>query len=589
MALEFAGRMLCSAGVSYFHIYPNGDVYRCLADYNARRPPMFNLKRDGWQGAVDPPECDHERCYNACDLDWTTKWQVDDQGQLVKTFDGQRRDIEKEVSLLLCSQRIEAPQRRMAYFVWSPTLTCNYTCAYCGCAAGEKHIKNDFPSSHPELTVGEWTEVWSDILERFEYGILSITGGEPLLSEATIPVLSMVTQKFACYITSNISRNIMEFSRGSILPQRPREMEGVGPVPVGLAGINCSLHPTSRGFNWELFKGSVLLLQHAGFHVSVNYVGYPLQLYLAPEYKAWCEQHGIEFTLSSWQGQDNQGTVARYSLPEQTFFEEIAPAHRKKANELVFKDCSYDVTFDSPVTRVLMADILTLTGRIRNLSSTVWQVGSGPGQWSVAGYVTGVGRRGKWLRELRTSPLECQLPQNGELAFALRIDTGGLPAGSYDVCVDMLMEERYWMAFHGAVPVAATLRIETFSHEIAVDTDAVALSPGRTAVLSGTVRNTCRKPWPEGAGDGPLKSAPACAGRPTSERRCGNSVRLSNGCRQPRGHGRLPAAARFGGTTVRRVPAQYRCRERGAILADRQGRDGHGHPCGGGVASAFPT
>ena len=505
MALEFAGHMLCSAGVSYFHVYPNGDVYRCLADYNARRPPMFNLKRDGWKGAVDPTVCDHERCYNACDLDWTTKWQVDGQGCLEKTFEGQRKDIEKEVSLLLCSQRLESPQRRMAYFIWSPTLACNYTCAYCGCAAGEKQIRNDFPSSYPELTVAEWAGIWSDILERFEYGILSITGGEPLLSEATIPVLSKVTQKFACYITSNISRNIMEFTRSSIRPRGPSELEGFGHVPVGLAGINCSLHPTSKGFNWELFKGSVLLLQHAGFHVSVNYVGYPLQLYLAPEYKAWCEQNKVEFTLSSWQGVDNEGTIARYSLPERTFFEEIAPSHRKKANELVFIDCSYDVMFDNPVTRVLMADILTLTGRIRNLSPTVWQVGSGPGRWSVAGYLTPIGQRKKWLRELRTSPLDCRVPQNGELEFALRIDTGGLPAGIYEVWVDMLMERQYWMAFHGAVPVAATLRIETFSHEIAVDADAVTLSPGGTAVLSGTVRNTCSKPWPEGVGAEPLK------------------------------------------------------------------------------------
>ena len=67
MTLELADNILCSAGVSYFHIFPNGDVYRCLADYNARRPPMFNLKRDGWKGAVDPTVCDHERCYNACD------------------------------------------------------------------------------------------------------------------------------------------------------------------------------------------------------------------------------------------------------------------------------------------------------------------------------------------------------------------------------------------------------------------------------------------------------------------------------------------------------------------------------------------
>jgi MoaA/NifB/PqqE/SkfB family radical SAM enzyme len=496
--------MLCSAGVSYFHVYPNGDVYRCLADYNGRRPPMFNLKRDGWKGAVDPTVCDHERCYNACDLDWTTKWQVDGQGRLEKTFEGQRKDIEKEVSLLLCSQRLESPQRRMAYFIWSPTLACNYTCVYCGCAAGEKQIRNDFPSSRPELTVDEWTGIWSDILERFEYGVLSITGGEPLLSDATIPVLGMVTRKFACYITSNVSRNIMELTRGSVRPRGPMLVEGFGHVPVGLSGINCSLHPTSKGFNWELFKGSVLLLRNAGFHVSVNYVGYPLQLYLAPEYKAWCEQHQVEFTLSSWQGIDNEGTIASYSVPERAFFEEIAPSHRKKANELVFMDCRYEVVFDSPVTHVLMADVLTLTGRIRNLSPAVWHVGSEPGRWSVAGYVTRIGRRKQWLRELRTTPPDCRVPQNGELEFALRVDTGGLPAGDYEVWVDMLMERRSWMAVHGAVPVAATLRIETFSHDIEVDADALTLSAGGTAVVRGTVRNTCGKPWPQGAGAAPL-------------------------------------------------------------------------------------
>jgi hypothetical protein len=505
MTLEFAGNMLCSAGVSYFHVYPNGDVYRCLADWQARRAPMFNLKRDGWKGAVDPTVCDHERCCNACDLDWTTKWQVDDQGQLEKTFEGQRKDIEKDVSLFLCSQRLESPQRRMAYFIWSPTLACNYTCAYCGCAAGEKQIRNDFPSSHPELTVDEWIDIWSAMLERFDYGILSITGGEPLLSDATIPVLGIVTQKFACYITSNISRNIMEFTRGHIRPGEAGEVEGFGHVPIGLSGINCSLHPTSKGFNWELFKGSLLLLRNTGFHVSVNYVGYPLQLYLAPEYKAWCDQNKVEFTLSSWQGVDNEGTVARYSLPERTFFEELAPSHRKMANELVFMDCRYEVTFDQPITHALMADVPTLTGRIRNLSPSVWQVGNGPGQWSVAGYLTRIGRRRVWVREFRTSPPDCRVPQNGELEFALPIDTRGLPAGTYQVWIDMLMNRRNWMALRGAVPVAATLRIETFSHEIAVDADAVTLSPGRTAVLSGTVRNTCSKPWPEGAGNEPLK------------------------------------------------------------------------------------
>ena len=507
MTLELAGNVLCSAGVSYFHVYPNGDVYRCLADYNARRTPMFNLKRDGWKGAVDPTTCDHERCYNACDLDWTTKWQVDGQGQPEKTYEGQRKNTDpNEVWRFLWSQRLEAPERRMAYFIWSPTLTCNYTCAYCGCAAGEKQIRNDFPSSYPELTVDEWTDIWSDILDRFEYGMLTITGGEPLLSEATVPVLSLVTQKFSCYITSNISRNIMAFTRGRIRPaSSPSVVEGFGQVPIGLSGINASLHPTSKGFNWELFKGSVLLLRNAGFHVSVNFVGYPLQLYLAPEYKAWCEQNNVDFTLLSWQGVDNEGNISRYSAPERIFLRETAPSHPEKGNELVFIDCRYDVMLDNPVTRVQMADVLTLTGRIRNVSHTPWEVGTGPGRWSVAAYLTRIGRRKPWLREFRTSPPDCRVPPNGELEFVLPIDTRGLPAGLYELWIDLLKDRSNWMAFHGAVPASATFRVEAFSYAIAVDADTVTLSPGGTAVLSGTLRNTCGKPWPNGAGGEPLR------------------------------------------------------------------------------------
>jgi hypothetical protein len=505
MTLEFAGKMLCSAGVSYFHVYPNGDVYRCLADYNTRRPPMFNLKRDGWRGAADPTACDHERCCNACDLDWTTKWQVDDQGRLLKTFEGQRKDLERAISPFLCSQRLESAQRRMAYFVWSPTLACNYTCAYCGCAAGEKAIRSEFPSAEPSLSPDEWTDIWSDVLERFDYGILSVTGGEPLLSEATIPVLGLAAPTFGCYVTSNVSRNVMELTRGGMCAGGTRDVDGFGRVPIGLSGINCSLHPTSKGFNWELFKGSVLLLRNAGFHVSVNYVGYPLQLYLAPEYKAWCDANGIEFTLSSWQGVDNDGTVARYLPAERTFFEEAAPSHRKKANELVFMDCRYEVTLDLSAARVLMADVPTVAGRIRNLSPTPWQVGSGPGQWRVGAYLTRIGRHKQWMREVRTSPAACLVPEHGELEFAVPIDTRGLPPGIYEVWIDMVRDERAWMALRGAVPASTTLRIESFSHEIAVDADAVTLAPGATAVLSGTLRNTCRKPWPAGDGGEPLK------------------------------------------------------------------------------------
>ena len=217
------------------------------------------------------------------------------------------------------------------------------------------------------------------------------------------------------------------------------------------------------------------------------------------------EQNDVEFTLSSWQGVDNDGRVARYSPAERTFFEAVAPPHRKTANELVFMKCGHAVTLDQPLMRALMADVVTLTGRIRNLSSAAWPVGSGPGRWSVAGYLTRIGRRKQWVRQFRTSPPDGTVRQNDELEFSVPLDTRGLEAGTYEVWIDMLQDDRNWMALLGAVPIPATLIVEPFSHEITVDADEVTLSPGGTAVLSGTVRNTCNIPWPEGAGGEPLR------------------------------------------------------------------------------------
>ena len=120
----------------------------------------------------------------------------------------------------------------------------------------------------------------------------------------------------------------------------------------------------------------------------------------------------------------------------------------------MFTDCRYEVMLDNPATRVEIADVLTLTGRIRNLSHTAWEVGSGTGRWSVAGYLTRIGRRKPWLCEFRTRPPDSRVPPNGELEFVLPIDTRRLPAGVYEVWIDMLMEGGTWMAFHGAVPAS---------------------------------------------------------------------------------------------------------------------------------------
>ena len=62
----------------------------------------------------------------------------------------------------------------------------------------------------------------------------------------------------------------------------------------------------------------------------------------------------------------------------------------------------------------------------------------------------------------------------------------------------------------------------------------MTLSPGGTAVLSGTLRNTCGKPWPEGAGGEPLRVG-ARLFRQSAEGEAVREFRASwSGCRKPR-------------------------------------------------------
>ena len=65
-------RAYCSAGINYAVICPNGDVYRCMADYGGKRSPLFNVK-NGWQKVEKPSLCSHPKCEASCDMSYTTK------------------------------------------------------------------------------------------------------------------------------------------------------------------------------------------------------------------------------------------------------------------------------------------------------------------------------------------------------------------------------------------------------------------------------------------------------------------------------------------------------------------------------------
>ena len=171
--------VLCSAGLSHLLLYPNGDVYRCMADYNARRTPLFNATQ-GWKTPDTPVECPHERCYAACDLDWAKKWVFEAGNPVPEIIQPQSHAVNHTDGHPWAEQTLDRPLTKMAHIVWAPSLLCNYDCLYCGCAKGAHHIHKEFLSASPELSVGEWTQVWGEILGQYDFGIVSVTGGEPL-------------------------------------------------------------------------------------------------------------------------------------------------------------------------------------------------------------------------------------------------------------------------------------------------------------------------------------------------------------------------------------------------------------------------
>ena len=323
--------VLCSAGLSHLLLYPNGDVYRCMADYNARRTPLFNATQ-GWKTPDTAVECPHERCYAACDLDWAKKWVFEEGNPVPEIIQPQSHTVNHTDGHPWAEQTLDRPLTNMAHIVWAPSLLCNYDCLYCGCAVGAHNIHKEFLSASPELSVGEWTQVWREILGKYDFGIVSVTGGEPLFSRATLPVLKLISEQFSVSITTNLSTNVFGLIRD--LPQTRGGR-------TGLKLIVASLHVTAKGFDRDVFLARVLYLKNNGIATTINFVGHPLQLFLADEYQQWCKNHDVPFVLSPWHGRDNEGYEAVYTEAERRYLDTIAPVNRKSQTLIDFRSYRY--------------------------------------------------------------------------------------------------------------------------------------------------------------------------------------------------------------------------------------------------------
>jgi len=483
-------RVYCSAGISHLLLYPNGDVYRCMADYNAKFPALFNAK-DGWKKIEHPLLCKHDSCYAGCDIDSATRWISDDKGNLVQTIKAQCANMEPSNRGFWAEQTMEHPLRDKVHILWAPSLVCNYDCHYCGCAGGSHNIYKDFPSSHPELKLEEWIGIWDQIYKSYEFGIVSISGGEPFLSRATLPIMDMLSDKFAINVTTNLSLNAMKLARAGVLNKKSKSR-------AGLKFFVASMHPTARGFNRELFLGSLLYLKNNGINVFVNYVGHPLQLFLAPEYKKWLRRHKIPFSVLPWCGLDNEGYQARYSDAELKFLNKITGIHSGADTRIKFNEFSYSADIPADTFEVGQNDVLILKGRIKNTGTCTWTNSARAGQdFCVGARILYFGEERDPLRDFR-SPLAAGDIAPGEaFDFEIKIDTNGLEAGYYSLKLDLLKEKEFWFEDKGASALLLRLKIlkNAYASEV-LEVDLPKTIPaGRPCRARLKIKNAGKIPW----------------------------------------------------------------------------------------------
>ncbi len=471
-------RVYCSAGINYAVVCPNGDVYRCMADYVGNHFPLFNVK-DGWRKEEKPSRCYHPKCEGSCDVRYTTKAIFGSNSKDPKIV-GHQDAGQKDCSYLSCpDQPVGELSKRNIQIVWMPTLKCNYTCHYCGNAAG-RHKIQDIRSAYPELSVEEWFDAWRQIHSLYECVSVSITGGEPLLSKATLPIIELLGDNCDVNITTNLSVNVMSLVQSA----------------NKLSMITTSLHPTSKSFNKELIFGSLLYLKNNGHNVSVNFVGYPLQVFLAKEYKKWCDAHGIAFNVDYWSGGgDRSGFFPKLSEAEQKFMNKIATP-----SEIQFQLFRHEIQTELQRYDIEQGHSFTIKGTVKNVGTCAWRnKGLGESEAFKLGVkIMRFGNERDVLREVRVLLPSRDILAGDSCDFKIAIDNCGLPPEIYLTKIDILKDgpEGFWFEHRGADYKRLKLNVLKGPRYIMdLETTDIEIEEGDILLLKGKIQNIGDSPW----------------------------------------------------------------------------------------------
>lgn len=471
----------CTAGMLKITVFPNGDVYRCSADYNYGRPPLFNILDDEYPFLDEATPCTHERCDINCDI-------IDIQKFI---FDNENKVFTETLVTEICNKEltrytlryINDPNENKFNFiriVWIPSYKCNFNCYYCNYGDPSKPKER---SADPELTTSQWLEFFKKIYTRFDCGDLGIAGGEPMLSDSVLPVVKLMSDKFWCTITTNMSKSFYALTRSNILREEVYKQNSLAPIYRGLSIVG-SIHPTARNFNIERLKSSSLLLKNNGYPVMLTLVGHPDQLFLAEEWSEWCKKYNISFFLHRWNGGDHDGHFAGLTEAEERFFQSltaVVPGIRDVPDRLYDPSNPDDFPNLTPEQRGLLGKLprrqstaivmrewnieffnvpseLTfskddnplLSGEFKNLSDLPLLGTNVDNPFKVGGRLFSASTMAL-CAEYR-APITETVQPGKTFAFQMPLDISSLKEGVYTLTIDIVIEGICWLEQRGVKP-----------------------------------------------------------------------------------------------------------------------------------------
>lgn len=170
-------------------------------------------------------------------------------------------------------------QERLKSAVWFITWQCNMRCPYCW---EVQRIRAGDLKPEPYKAYRDWANAWN----RLKPEVLDISGGEPFLQPGFLEMLEALDDSIKIAVTTNLSHDITRFV------QRIK--------PSKIMCMTLSFHPTQK-LPLHHFTGRLLLLKNRGFGpLTVNYVTWPEQMYLLPEFKELFESLGVRFHVDPY-------------------------------------------------------------------------------------------------------------------------------------------------------------------------------------------------------------------------------------------------------------------------------------------------